>query len=262
MHTPLLFQAWCWHRGPHVGSADPCPGSSREGPHGRGRPSHGSLSRVSALAGQSRRRGTAKRQQWGKCGQGKVRTRCGGAGTPQRGQATTHPDLAPPQFRVLASPTTSRQPPRSLQSPSTPSDHQSLHPDPLSKLSSAPTPPPVPSHHSHLLPTLCSASSPASPPPASFLLAWVSGQGWSLSGPSSPERPFTALVPGVSRRLGGPAMQPTVRPGPRTRGHRPARPTSADTPAAHLDMVCPAGVCSTSSPACRRTSMTVLFPRK
>lgn len=33
-------------------------------------------------------------------------------------------------------------------------------------------------------------------------------------------------------------------------------------PAAYLWMVCPAGVCSTSSPACRRTSMTVLFPRK
>lgn len=31
---------------------------------------------------------------------------------------------------------------------------------------------------------------------------------------------------------------------------------------AHLSMACPAGVWSTSSPACRRTSMTVLFPRK
>lgn len=36
----------------------------------------------------------------------------------------------------------------------------------------------------------------------------------------------------------------------------------AELLAGGLSMACPAGVWSTSSPACRRTSMTVLFPRK
>lgn len=118
-------------------------------------------------------------------------------------QATPHPDGAPSQLRALAPPTASRQPPRGLQSPSTPSEHQSLPPEPPSKLS-----------RSHLAGAAAAHLLPASPPPASFLFAWVSGQGW----------PYEA--PGVSRRPGEPATQPPVRPGPRTRSRRPAGPTS------------------------------------
>lgn len=67
-----------------------------------------------------------------------------------------------------------------------------------------------------------------------------------------------------------PEQEDRVQPGHAARGpagfvdggSRPARPVPPEAPAAHLRMVCPAGVCNTSSPACRRTSMTVLFPRK
>lgn len=74
---------------------------------------------------------------------------------------------------------------------------------------------------------------------------------------------FTAFLAGLNRKVGcSPGMQPVARHGLWTGSSGSASPVSTDVWAAYLWMVCPAGVCSTSSPACRRTSMTVLFPRK
>ena len=58
------------------------------------------------------------------------------------------------------------------------------------------------------------------------------------------------------------SLRHAVRHGLWTSSSGPASPPPPEALVAYLWMVCPAGVCSTSSPACRRTSMTVLFPRK
>lgn len=82
---------------------------------------------------------------------------------------------------------------------------------------------------------------PASSPAPPLLAAW--------------QRPVPTRPLAQAERPGGPG------PGAAC-GRWQATGARPDASAAHLWMACPAGVCSTSSPACRRTSMTVLFPRK
>lgn len=57
--------------------------------------------------------GTAKRQPWSRCGERKVRTGGGGAGTQGRSQATAHPTHGPISIQGLGIPNSSRQQPGS-----------------------------------------------------------------------------------------------------------------------------------------------------
>lgn len=77
-----------------------------------------------------------------------------------------------------------------------------------------------------------------------------------------PEAPSRLSPAGLGRKAGMACHGGCGWAWSQTRSLGPVSPTPPGAPAAHLWMVCPAGVCSTSSPACRRTSMTVLLPRK
>lgn len=150
--------------------------------------------------------------------------------------------------------------PRSLgvpQSPSTPPTHLALDAEQLrtypSSCSHCPTPQPhLPqvAEIAHQLPS----RSPHLQPGPSTLGCLVKAGPCKASSQLAPQARAERLGAGWPRSTGSGTVHGWWQQASRVR--------APDASAAYLWMVCPAGVCSTSSPACRRTSMTVLFPRK